>query len=280
MKLCALLVLFSTFLVALTIADDNNYFFIGSSSWSNTNITNGDLFYQAEKYEPPSGECTENDTGTAFGTSGAGKVVFYSDNALKDVSLFGVGLRVTGMVMAATFVPEKRHPFQNTRFTGIGAGRSYYINNTVLNISEDSERISSSNFFTGDLEPLNEELDKQVLELLDPKIKEGNYDDPWKILCGSNYPNCLRKDVFVYVKPGVTFSAKTNTATGYADYSLDVFNVQVNYQGEVTLNYGTTCGSGGLQKFQSGHVGPAFVTHYACETYDEHDNRCSQWVKI
>ena len=283
MKLVLLFVLFTTCLFATTIAqtlDTDCYYFSGTASWVNTNITNGKLFYQAAQFLPASeGECKEANSCVAFGTSGGGQVLMYSDDTIESVSLFGVGFRVSGMSMFPAFMPDRRQPFDKSRFSGLGVGVSFYVNNTAVRISEDNERISSSDFFPEELETLNEELDKQLLELYNPKFQEGNSDDPLKILCGTNYPLCLRKDKITYIKRGDVFDA-TNSAVGYADFDFDLFSMHTKYQSTINLSHGTTCGNSGVQKYQSGYIGSSLIKHYACEIADEEHYECTKWVRI
>ena len=282
MKLVVLLVLFTTCLFATTIAQNlepSCYFFSGTGSWVNTNITNGKLFYQNIGYYPSSGDCERAKSCFAFGGYAGGQIMLYSDDTIESVSLFGVGLRVSVLSMTPAFMPDRRQPFDKSRFSGLGVGASYYVNNTAVRISEDNERISSSDFFPEELGALNEELDKQLLELYNPKFQEGNNDDPLKIWCGTNYPLCMRKDKITYIKRGDVFDA-TNSAVGYADFDFDVFSMQAKYQCTINLSHGVTCGNSGVEKYQSGYIGSSLIKHYACEAVNDVNYACTKWVQI
>lgn len=280
MQVFVLLCLFSTLLLGTTIAQTEScYYFSGTGSWSNTNTTNGKLIKEASMFQPVAGECEKANSCVAFGGYAGGKVMYYTDDTIKSVSLHGVGVRLAAVEMAPAFLPYRRSPYDKTRLNGLGVGVSFYINNTALKISEENERISADDFFSEELDELNEVLDEQLLQLYNPEFLEGKNDEPWETLCGSNYPLCLRKDKIMYWKRGNVVDA-SNSVIGFADFDFNVFSMQTNYQCTIYLSHGTTCSTSGVPQSLSGYLDSSLIVHYACEEYDEDHNVCSQWVRI
>ena len=140
-----LFAVFGAFFFAQINAQSECFYFSSTCSFSNVTVQSGiTVLYDFYKTLSPPGECYENYIcDLAYGGCGSIYSAMTLDDSLKEDSLVGLGMRGTTLGALPIFNPNYFHPSYETRYSAMVGGGSVHFNTTVLNITENSPRVSN-----------------------------------------------------------------------------------------------------------------------------------------